>query len=100
MIYPLHMRLLGVVVGFAVANTETEHEALTAMGYTPPLVPKLAAPDPDPAPTTEPLSEPEAPTSSGPTVESVRAQLDAAGIEYDRRWGLARLIELLPAEGA
>jgi hypothetical protein len=29
-------------------------------------------------------------------VESLRARLDAAGIEYDKRWGLKRLQELLP----
>jgi hypothetical protein len=28
-------------------------------------------------------------------VESVRAQLDAAGIAYDKRWGLAKLQGLL-----
>lgn len=32
-----------------------------------------------------------------PTVESVRAQLDAAGIEYDGRMGLKKLQALLPA---
>lgn len=26
-----------------------------------------------------------------PTVESLRAELDAKGIAYDKRWGLARL---------
>lgn len=30
-----------------------------------------------------------------PSVEAVRAQLDAAGITYDRRWGLARLQQAL-----
>lgn len=32
-----------------------------------------------------------------PTVESVRAQLDAAGVEYDGRMGLKKLQALLPA---
>jgi len=31
---------------------------------------------------------------SGPTVASVRAELDALGIAYDRRWGLDRLLSL------
>jgi hypothetical protein len=31
-----------------------------------------------------------------PTVESVRAQLDAAGIDYDGRMGLKKLLALLP----
>ena len=29
------------------------------------------------------------------TVESVRAKLEAKGIDYDKRWGLARLLEAL-----
>jgi hypothetical protein len=49
--------------------------------------PKYAEPDADP-------SEADA---EGHTVESVRAQLDAAGIAYDKRLGLAKLIALLPA---
>jgi hypothetical protein len=39
-------------------------------------------------------SEPTA--AEADTVESLRARLDAAGIEYDKRWGLKRLQELLP----
>jgi hypothetical protein len=31
---------------------------------------------------------------TGPTVASVRAELDALGIAYDRRWGLDRLLSL------
>lgn len=30
---------------------------------------------------------------------AIMARLDAAGIEYDGRWGLARLQALLPVEG-
>lgn len=30
------------------------------------------------------------------TVESLRAKLDALGIEYDARWGLKRLAALMP----
>lgn len=32
---------------------------------------------------------------SGPTVESLRTELEARGIMYDRRWGLQRLTEAL-----
>lgn len=35
---------------------------------------------------------------AGHTVESVRASLDAAGIAYDKRLGLAKLVALLPKE--
>jgi Flp pilus assembly protein TadD len=31
--------------------------------------------------------------------DSIIAKLDAAGIEYDGRWGVARLQALLPVEG-
>ena len=75
--YPLNMQLK-TGVGFAVANDEAEHKALTEQGYGPGFV------------------EPE-PKDEGHTLESVRATLDAAGIEYDKRLGLAKLIELLPA---
>lgn len=37
-----------------------------------------------------------APAADPPTVASVRAQLNAAGIAYDKRFGLDRLISLLP----
>ena len=33
---------------------------------------------------------------SGPTVASVRAELDGLGIAYDKRFGLDRLLSLLP----
>jgi hypothetical protein len=64
--------------GFAVANDEAEHKALTEAGYGPAWV----------APT-----EPEA-----LTVEELRAKLDAAGIEYDKRWGVEKLKAALPQE--
>lgn len=53
----------------------------------------------EPAAEPAPEATPEAPEAheSAQTVEAVRAQLDALGIDYDRRWGLARLIALLPA---
>lgn len=36
--YPLNMQLPAPQVGFAVANDETEHQALTAAGYGPAYV--------------------------------------------------------------
>ena len=80
--YPLNMALVAGI-GFAVANDDGEHQALTDAGYGPALV----VPDADPAETD----------GAGHTVESARAALDAAGIAYDKRLGLAKLIALLPA---
>jgi hypothetical protein len=80
--YPLHMRNTGVG-GYAVANDEAEHKALTDMGYEPKYVAVEADPNED--------------DGRGHTVASVRAQLDAAGIAYDKRFGLAKLLALLPA---
>ena len=80
MSYPLNMTL-AVGIGFAVANDEDDHQALTAAGYGPAFV------APDAAETDV----------AGHTVESARAALDAAGIAYDKRLGLAKLIALLPA---
>lgn len=65
--------------GFALANDEAEHAALSEHGYEP----KLADAD---------LSD----SVGGHTVESVRAQLDAAGITYSKRLGLDKLMALLP----
>ena len=70
--YPLNMHS-GAVGGYAVANTEAEHQSLTAAGYGPALVVVAVR-----------------------TLESVRAELDAAGIEYDGRMGLVKLQSLLP----
>lgn len=80
MSYPLSMALVAGI-GFAVANDEAEHRALTVAGFGPAFV----APD---AAETD---------GAGHTVESARAALDAAGIAYDKRLGLAKLIALLPA---
>ena len=80
--YPLSMTLVAGI-GFAVANDEAEHQALTVAGYGPAFV----VPDADPAEADD----------AGHTVESARAALDAAGIAYDKRLGLAKLIALLPA---
>lgn len=69
--------------GFALANDADEHQRLSDLGYEP----KLVAADADPSESD----------GAGHTVESVRAQLDAAGIAYDKRIGLAKLLALLPA---
>ena len=74
--YPLNMQLPAPAVGFACANDEAEHIALTEQGYSPAFV--------------------KAEKAEAPTLESVKAALDAAGIEYDKRLGLSKLIELLP----
>ena len=86
--YPLNLTKpttdpLRVSAGFALANDEAEHKALSAQGYEPKWVATEADPSED--------------DGRGHTVESVRAQLDAAGIAYDRRSGLAKLLALLPA---
>lgn len=82
--YPLNLSLKAPAIGFAVANDAAEHEALTAYGYEPKFVPE---PDADPAEAD----------AEGHTVESVRAKLDEAGIAYDKRLGLSKLVALLPA---
>jgi hypothetical protein len=74
--YPLSMLLPAPLVGFACANDEAEHISLTEAGYGPAFV--------------------KAESAEAPTLESVKAALDAAGIEYDKRLGLSKLIELLP----
>lgn len=76
--YPLDMKLKEPLVGFALANNEDEHIALTNLGYLPAYEAKKET------------------NETGETVESVRAKLDELGIEYDKRVGLNKLLELLP----
>lgn len=45
-----------------------------------------------------PDADPAEADGQGHTVASVRAALDAAGIAYDKRLGLAKLLALLPKE--
>jgi hypothetical protein len=81
--YPLNMKTAGDQPGFAVANDEAEHAALSELGY----LPKLEVAE-------------ESVDTEGEGVMSkaeVMAELDKAGIEYDKRWGLERLKSLLPA---
>lgn len=80
--YPLNM-MNAKLGGYAVANDEDEHSRLSDMGYEP----KLVAAEADPAEAD----------AAGHTVASVRAQLDATGIPYDKRLGLVKLLALLPA---
>ena len=78
MTYPISLSLAAPAIGFAVANDEAEHQALTASGYGPAyVVPEKS--------------------DAEHTPESARAALDAAGIAYDKRLGLSKLIALLPA---
>lgn len=62
--YPLNMRK---GVGYAVANDEAEHQALSDAGYEPKLE----------------------------SVDLLRAKLDAKGISYDKRLGVEKLKALL-----
>ncbi len=72
--YPLNLHHPGCC-GFAVANDEKEHRALSDMGYLPSF---LAAE-----------------TVVG-EVDELRAQLDALGIPYHHRAGADKLRSLLP----
>lgn len=74
--YPLNMTLTEGQ-GYAVANTEVEHKALTACGYGP----AYQEPEKDEEPADE--------------LEALRAELDAKGIAYDKRWGAKKLKTLL-----
>lgn len=76
--YPMNMHKLPMGSGYAVANSDAERDALVSMGY-------VSADGTTVPPTVPPVE----------TIESVRAQLDAAGVEYDKRLGLAKLKELL-----
>ena len=81
---PVNM-VLPAGAGYAVASSKAEMAALKAQGYASDGVEPALPPD-------------EAETNAAEhTVESARAALDAAGIEYDNRLGLARLIAMLPA---
>ena len=77
--YPLNMKLKEGI-GFAVANDEAEHDTLAAAGYGPARAGAIA------------------PATQADIAASVRAQLDAAGINYPDGAGLAKLVALLPKE--
>lgn len=89
MVYPLNMRNASAG-GFALASDEAEHKALSDAGYEPKWTPAE-----DVVPVREhPL--PKAEEQVVQTVESLRAKLDAAGIAYDKRWGIDKLKAALP----
>jgi len=77
--YPLNMQLPAPAIGFSVANNEAEHIALTSHGYTPAYV----------APVVEAKAQ---------SKDAIMAELDAAGIEYDKRLGVEKLAALLPKD--
>lgn len=88
--YPADMQLPNGA-GFARANTEAEYRALRAAGYE-----GLAAAGDLPAvpPPVAPVVD-QAPAAAPSTAEEARAELDRRGIEYDKRWGLAKLLAAL-----
>ena len=69
--YPLNVRLPDPQIGFAVANDEAEHKALSDMGY----VPAYVAPVVDRA--------------------ALLAEAEAKGLKVDGRWSDARLADEL-----
>jgi hypothetical protein len=75
--YPLSVSLPAPLIGFALANDASEHKTLSDAGYVPAYVAQ------DTAYTLETARA------------AARAALDKAGIEYDKRLGLAKLIELI-----
>lgn len=87
--YPLNLtnKALG---GFAKADDEAQHKALSDLGYEP----KWEAP-------ADAAAEDDAAMAAAEevvhTVETLRAQLDAKGIAYDNRWGVKRLQQALEA---
>ena len=69
--YPLNVKLPDPQIGFAVANDEAEHKALSDMGYLPAYV----APVVDRA--------------------ALLAEAEAKGLKVDGRWSDARLADEL-----
>lgn len=92
--FPVGMTLKSKQPGFAVANSAEELAALQAAGYVPDI-PINAAPA-DEGDRSSPPGGPDVGTGAAPsTVEEARAALDAKGIAYDKRWGLAKLLGAL-----
>jgi hypothetical protein len=71
--YPLNLALAAPAVGFACANDEAEHKALSEAGYRPAFV----------AP-----AEPKALDR-----DELLIQAEAKGVKVDKRWSDARLTE-------
>lgn len=69
--YPLDVSLPAPAIGFAVANDQAEHQALTAAGYVPAL--EVA--------------------EAKPTRAELLAEAEARGVKVDARWSDKRLTE-------
>lgn len=78
--YPLSMSKAAPEIGFAVANDEAEHQALSDAGYLPPL-------DGHAADVVSPQEQ--------ATRAELLAQLEAKGVKVDRRWSDKRLVDEL-----
>ena len=86
--YPMSLYLRGdALADHVIVTSEEEEAAKRAEGFKGAWEPQEKEPDADHAESD----------GAGHTVESVRAQLDALGIAYDKRLGLAKLLALLPA---
>lgn len=87
--YPLNMT--SAAGGYAVANTEEEHIALTAAGYGPAFVaPPVAA---------STASAPAAPASEDEAKAALTAKAEELGIKVDARWGVKRLEDEIAKHG-
>lgn len=73
--YPLHVSLTAPAIGFARANDETEHQALTAAGYVPAYVAPVPAFD----------------------RAALLEQAAAKGLKVDGRWSDERIAKELAA---
>lgn len=90
--YPINMHH-AALGGFAVANDEAEHAALSAQGYAPPL---SAAPQGEvEKQAVSPGGGTSVPEGAAPSVAELHAALDAKGIAYDKRMGVKKLQALL-----
>lgn len=92
--FPVRMTLKTTQPGFAVANDAAELATLQGLGFAPD-VPLNAAPADDGDGSSPPGGHDVGPGAAPSTVEEARAALDARGVAYDGRWGLARLLEAL-----
>jgi len=72
--YPLNVSLPELLVGFARANDESEHIALTAAGYVPAFV---------------------APEKADLDRAALLAEAEKRGVKVDKRWAAERIAEEL-----
>lgn len=85
--YPLNMT--SAAGGFAVANTEDEHIALTAAGYGPAFV----------APAVSASTASAAAASEDEAKAALIAKAEELGIKVDARWGVKRLEDEIAKHG-